>query len=654
MSLPAVLYNDRLEIGFTHSNQGNGSKARQLVDLNGSHRASQYTMGGTVNSKVNDVGLLALIGSVKTLVLEASAIENEADILANDNDIRLDIQLLEEFGADIVNVQDFAQNILAAEGNIVQPLSVEQIETLSKLIVDMAELRQMVLHADTPELQAVMQSRVEALIEEITQTVEAASSPALNAISQVLLSPAIVLSTLSMLQQSAQHFNVETQFMQRFEGVEAMANLRQSIEVTTAVQYETISTVIEAIQRALQTSDLNENARIELTAQIESLMLVQEGVMPLSVTVFDALQKFSIIESLTPAVNALLQANIKLNDALVKIENQSVEIAKTTLISAMAAEISPAIEVVRYAQKAVPISAEDIIRSAPINFTQTSEKTIPVISVPVIETLKQALPPLPTSAPAAEKAIPILVQKLDSNPPPTLIEALRIVADIKDRLEHLPNQDDPRYETLREALKQAEIEARENLQDEPNVKIDPSSKPSCHPDCDCFGPKNYIDPKNLDLINDEINKNGSKNVTTEMQSDGGVKITVILANGLEQTTNYTAEDVVENAIAVAAEVALIAEGGYPDNTTTVEYLQSLVDRDAGKLINPPSHKHGPNCGCFPNFNDAAVESKSGTVSLVSTLDITEFEAEVGVETELEKSLKQKKSKNDLASLFPAP
>lgn len=668
MSLPAVLYKDRLEIGFTHSNQSNGSKARQLVDLNGSHRASQYTMGGTVNSKVNDAGLMALIGNVKTLILEASAIENETDILANDNDVRLDIQLLEAFGADIVNVQDFAQSIIAAESTIDGPLPVEQLETLSKLIVDMAELRQMVLHADTLELKVAMQVRASILIEEVLDALEVGGddqSIQMNAI----LSPAVILATMQLMTVTAQHFGVGAQFSQRFEAVQKTAVLRQSIEVAAQQQQQSMSMVMETLQQVLQNPELDEQRRVTIESTIEALMSVQEGQKSLSPTLLEKVQKLVAIEGMAPVINTFIQATMTLNEVSTTAISQGVQISNISpIVSAIVKqsvsnEISarPMPEAVRYAQKASPISADNVIRSAPINFSKIVPMTSAPINIsPLVMQLKEALPALPERPTASDKALFVYVEKLAQTPPPSPKEIDQIIVEIEARLpDDLPQEERDAITKLVEEIKgQPNLDPdkpdEQKLKEPLPEKLDDFEaapepiKPDCGPICNCFPKPKAMSSDQIAELNAAVNKNSDANRRTSFNEDGSVTITIRQGDGSVVTQSYTAEEIARDAEAVATEVKNIENKGWSKKTTTAKELEDIVNRRSSY---GPGHVHHAGCGCVPDFSKA--NGKDGDDAGLKVVEATITVADLGngkPNTELDNTLGKRKNV-DMAALF---
>lgn len=290
MTYPALVYPDHLEIALVHSGSGLATKSKQMVDLNGSYRQQHLDMKGMgSHSKVNDMGLMNMIGNTRSLVLEASYSENEDDFAA-DSDPRLDIAMLRAFGADIAQVQGFAQQMMAvsAGGNLSEE-QIEQLEALIENVADLVKLGNLQVAAEAyPQIQARMEELIEEIAEQLNEIMEMRGgdmvlgadglpvSMDIERFSSQLALMELVAETLDILKQTADVHGLNAPSLEAV--AQTLAEKIENIAELQAAQIEAVKAeMTEQLNAILESEDLGEEARAEIEAAIETLEGLEQG-----------------------------------------------------------------------------------------------------------------------------------------------------------------------------------------------------------------------------------------------------------------------------------------------------------------------------------------------------------------------------------------
>ncbi|HCK33325.1 MAG: hypothetical protein CMH32_00785 [Micavibrio sp.] len=338
MTYPALVYPDHLEIALVHSGSGLATKSKQLVDLNGSYRQTHLDMKGMgSHSKVNDMGLMNLIGNTRSLVLEASYSENEDDFAA-ESDPRLDITMLRAFGADIAQVQGFAQQMMAvgAGGNLSEE-QIEQLQALIENVADLVKLGNLQVAAEAyPQIKARMEELMEEIAEQLNEIMEMSGgdmvldadglpvSMDMDGFAGQLALMELVAETLDILKQTADVHGLNVPSLEVVaqtlaEKIENMAELQAAqIEAVKAEMAEQLNAILES-------ESLSDETRAEVEAALETLEgLEQDEAIPSElIEKLDALVQSGDI----PAIQAVALSNVI--ETAQKIENQTAQFASS-------------------------------------------------------------------------------------------------------------------------------------------------------------------------------------------------------------------------------------------------------------------------------------------------------------------------------------
>lgn len=372
MTYPALVYPDHLEIALVHSGSGLATKSKQLVDLNGSYREQHLDMKGMgSHSKVNDMGLMNLIGNTRSLILEASYSESEDDFAA-ESDPRLDITMLRAFGADIAQVQGFAQQMMAvgAGGNLSEE-QIEQLQALIENVADLVKLGNLQVAAEAyPQIQARMEELIEEIAEQLNEIMEMSGgdmalgadglpvSMDMEGFSSQLALMELVAETLDILKQTADVHGLNAPSLEVVaqtlaEKIENMAELQAAqIEAVKAEMAEQLNAILEG-------EGLSEETRAEIEAALETLEGLEQGeAIPTElIEKLDALVQSGDI----PAIQAAALGNVI--ETAQKIESQTAAFAsavativptlRTVLPAARVEALSTKIETVLPAVRAI-------------------------------------------------------------------------------------------------------------------------------------------------------------------------------------------------------------------------------------------------------------------------------------------------------------
>lgn len=361
MTYPALVYPDHLEIALVHSGSGLATKSKQLVDLNGSYREQHLDMKGMgSHSKVNDMGLMNMIGNTRSLVLEASYSESEDDFAA-ESDPRLDIAMLRNFGADIAQVQGFAQQMMAvgAGGNLSEE-QIEQLEALIENVADLVKLGNLQVAAEAyPQIQARMEELIEEIAEQLNEIMEMSGgdmalgadglpvSMDMEGFSSQLALMELVAETLDIVKQTADVHGLNVPSLEVVaqtlaEKIENMAELQAAqIEAVKAEMTEQLNAILES-------EDLSEETRAEIEAALETLEGLEQGeAIPSEIIEkLDALVQNGDI----PAIQAVALSNVI--ETAQKIESQTAQFASSV------AAITPTLNAILPAARVEALNAK--------------------------------------------------------------------------------------------------------------------------------------------------------------------------------------------------------------------------------------------------------------------------------------------------------
>ena len=245
MSYSAIIEDDRFELALTHSREG-GSKAAQIVDMMGGHRNRHLDMKGAgTKAKANDLGLYALLGSRKALIITGTARNNE-DLRDRNNDLtsngtsslRLDLKMMREMGASIADVPELLEAVIELQDTALTDAAI--VTEFEALITDVADLKRLENMTEiSPDLRETIKLRIESLSKEITARLEAV-------LEQVALSPVLALELRGVLGAA-----LKTTVAAIFSIVETTARnvgLTQLVEHVQSVQAELIATIDDLVK----------------------------------------------------------------------------------------------------------------------------------------------------------------------------------------------------------------------------------------------------------------------------------------------------------------------------------------------------------------------------------------------------------------------
>ena len=303
MTLPAIITNEYFELGLTQSSSHVSGQSRQLVDLNGSYRTRKLDMKGMGggNSKVNDLGLMTLIGGSRKVLILAGELVEHVDLREREQQLKID--MLRAFKSDIVHMQDFVQEVmtsLAAGSHLTQ----EQQDKLFELVSEIVTIKNLTNLDALPQSAELIRDRIAEVMERTVEMLE-------SAFDGKDLPPEIVKFAHEFLSDVSAHY-----------GLEGPANVLMKMDVKSYPQeymQNTLADVIAELNTLLEKDDLDPAAKAEITEMVEQLEMAQEQGVPISTELARQLQAFSeshpemIVDTrLEGVIETLVAANISL------------------------------------------------------------------------------------------------------------------------------------------------------------------------------------------------------------------------------------------------------------------------------------------------------------------------------------------------------
>ena len=438
--LPHAIVNDE---GFSVALQASGNTAseqtRRIIDMNGSHRAKTLDMKGMgTQSQINNTALLSLIaGGGRALIFSATASasndsspeqQNIADMQADTN--RLDLQLLNTFGADILDVKDMALAISEAMTNGLTTENPEIAKTLSDAIAQLADIKTLSeILKDAPDNVAAKE-RLEAMLEDMAETIEALAqimplhSTALalqlsRGVASVIspVNDLIDADTLSKLE--AQNTHLETRQETIAQLTAATATIREILdtadlrEMLSDAEIEALQAELEALEAAQAELESLESSD-QITAAFEAAdIAVQDHKAALNTLIQNAQANAS--PSLLVLTPSLLQT--------IEAKAAAVTQPKTTISTASIERTSP---IQKFEARAISI-ANSVAKNAPADIAKPLAAAI--VSLPV-----RQIQPASPAATAINQTLAQTIQQTaqQENLPP------KLQTQIQEFLQSLP------------------------------------------------------------------------------------------------------------------------------------------------------------------------------------------------------------------------
>lgn len=172
MTFPAIVISDHLEVALVPSSSGLARKVNQIVDLNGGHVQSHLQMRGAGGiAKVNDLGLMSIIGNTRSLVLSGEATSFE-DVNKRENHVRADTALVRALGSQIVQAGPILETIstqyITSENAPLDEVSIQKMTEILKSVKLILDLSQVSL---LPQGEAAHTQRLNNAIQELMDVI---------------------------------------------------------------------------------------------------------------------------------------------------------------------------------------------------------------------------------------------------------------------------------------------------------------------------------------------------------------------------------------------------------------------------------------------------------------------------------------------------
>jgi hypothetical protein len=171
MSYPAILIPDHFEVGLVRSNSGLTGKTKQIIDLNGGHIQSHHQMRGAGGiAKVNDLGLMSLIGIEKTLLLRGVITQSD-DNHEREHSTRIDTAIIRSLGANIVNAGPIIEAIQNLPSIYIEQLTSDQQTNIPKIFDQLKTILNLNAVSALPHAENIIAKQIDEALGDLLNTI---------------------------------------------------------------------------------------------------------------------------------------------------------------------------------------------------------------------------------------------------------------------------------------------------------------------------------------------------------------------------------------------------------------------------------------------------------------------------------------------------